>query len=406
MESYCCGGVDTFVINLINNWPNAVDEFILLSNGHDGLRVIKDSIHRSCLINQHQLKIFTSFFIKGEGRKLIDEIRLAALKIFSFIVRYMYLIYNIVALKGLLLRNNPDRLIVISGGYPGGDSARAASIAWGLYSKKPHCMYVFFGLVSKPGWHIKLQESLIDILLAGLTSKFITDSMATAKTMSRRNFIYKINNKVGFIHNGIEVSERQQKHQSSIKTELGIPFSSKVCLMLGAYTYHKTYDKGHYFLMQVFKKVVAKIPSAHLLICGSGTTTEIDRVRRFVSEFKLQEHVHLFGFRKDVPSLLRQADLLLVASQAFESFGFTSIEAMSLGVPVIATKIGGIPEVVVDGQGGYCVDKNDVNAYADRVIQLLQDDNLREEQGGRARQRYQDYFTSERMAKEYARIIV
>jgi glycosyltransferase involved in cell wall biosynthesis len=164
-------------------------------------------------------------------------------------------------------------------------------------------------------------------------------------------------------------------------------------------------SKGHYFLFQAFKKVLEEVPNAHLLICGYGFPHEIKQVSRYVKDLELHDHVHLMDFRTDISHLLANTDVLVVASQAYESFGFTSVEAMAHKVPVVATNVGGIPEVVVNDEGGYCVDSHDVDSYARCIIKLLKDESLRKEQGKRGYERYRKHFTAERMSRQYAEII-
>ena len=218
-----------------------------------------------------------------------------------------------------------------------------------------------------------------------------------------RKTIYK-NNKICYIYSGIEILNGEVE-PNKIKLELGIPDTSKICLALGAFHRSKNFDKGHSFLLKCFKKVLNQIPTAHLLICGYGSEENIQRVQHLVSDLQMKENVHLFGFRNDIHSLFRHIDILLISSQVFESFCLANIEAMAHSVPVVATKVGAIPEVVIDGQGGYCVEKNDVDSYVANIIKLLKNDDLRIEQGKRGFQRYKDFFTGMRMSQEYSRLI-
>ena len=122
-------------------------------------------------------------------------------------------------------------------------------------------------------------------------------------------------------------------------------------------------------------------------------------------EFALNDAVHLMDFRSDLSNLFANTDVLVVSSQSYESFGFTSVEAMAHKVPVVATNIGGIPEVVKNGEGGYCVDYRDTGAFAGAIVRLLKDEGLRREQGEKGFARYQKHFSAARMAGEYAELI-
>lgn len=397
-EIFDCGGADTFIINLINHWPNEDDEFTLISNwNYPGMEIIEKNLKRPCEIIRHQIPIYNNFLQNKKGR-IVNICK----KIMLLISRHLFLIYNIFALRKLLLQGEPDRLMVINGGYPGGDSCRAAGIAWGLFSKKTHSIHNFHNLAMKSRWPFLIQEFLIDMLLNRFTKVFVTVSRASAESMVLRPAIYNHGN-VTYIYNGIDIPEEHLRAlHGDIKSEIGISQSSPLCLMLGTYEARK----GHYFLFQAFKKVLSEIPTAHLLICGYGFPEEIVQVRKFVKEFDLEQNVHLMDFRTDISNLLLGADVLVVASQSFESFGFTSVEAMAHRVPVVATNVGGIPEVVINGEGGYCVDRNDVDSYSMHIINLLKDENLRKEMGEKGFQRYKNFFTAKRMSSQYAELIL
>lgn len=406
IESYYCSGVDTFVINLINNWPNQSDNIILICNrDHSGLGGIREKIYRPCTIAENKMIIFTSFFSRLKKKTLFDYFILFILKISSPLMRYIFLIYNVIALKKLLLPYNADRLLIVNGGYPGGDSCRAASICWGLFSKKPLSVHNFHGVVVRPHWYVAIQEYLVDVFISHFTKTFVTVSHAAASLMTRRKAIFKKHH-ITCIYNGVEILDKDQKiNNLNIKNEVCLPQESKLCLMLGNYNYNKNFNKGHYFLFQAFKKVINQIPLAHLLICGHGSSRDIERIRRLVLKFKIEKNVHLLNFRNDIPSLLRHIDVLLVSAQVFESFGFASVEAMAHRVPVVATRVGAIPEIVINGEGGYCIPLDNNDSYAKRIIELLSNDVLRKEQGENGFQRYRDFFTASRMAKEYMQLI-
>ena len=119
--------------------------------------------------------------------------------------------------------------------------------------------------------------------------------------------------------------------------------------------------KGHKFVLNAFRKVVDRIPDTHLICAGYGSKKEIGYVNELVNKYGLNDNVHILEFREDKENLLSQTDILIIGSQAYESFGYTAIEAMASKVPVVATNIGGLPEVVKDGEGGYCLKYDDID---------------------------------------------
>ena len=393
-EIFNCGGVDTFIINLINNWPTKDDSFVIIANSnYPGLRIIEEKLTRPCAVIRHRVLIYSNIL---SGSFILKVVR----KIASPLLRYLLIVYNIWAFRKLLLQTKADALMVINGGYPGGDSCRAVAIAWGMFSGKPKSIHNFHNIVQKAPWHSSLQERMVDWLLCKYTSQFVTVSRAASESISLRPLIAG-RNITGYIHNGLAVTPNTAERGESIRDEIGISSSDPLCLMLGTYEPRK----GHYFLLKAFKKVLEEVPNAHLLICGYGVPHEIKQVSGYVGELQLRDHVHLMDFRKDISPLLDSSDVLVVASQAYESFGFTSVEAMAHKVPVVATAVGGIPEVVINGEGGYCVDRRDVDTYARYIALLLKDEVLRKEQGERGYNRYRTLFTAEIMASKYANII-
>ena len=396
-ENYYKGGLDTFLISLVNNWPYSEDRITIICNyDHPGLEIYRRKIRRRVSIYEHHIPNHSGLY---RAVKLKGKIGLFV-KLVVFILGYPLFFYNVVAIRKLLLNSKTDRLIIVNGGYPGGNSCRAASISWGLFTKK-RSIHNFHNLAVPPRKIVGFIDDFIDHLVAKYTKVFVTVSKVCANSLKNRSALKKTN--VHIIFNGIDASNNNFliKREKNLREELSIKADSKICLMLGTYEPRK----GHYFLLKAFRRVVDILSSAHLVICGYGSPDEIEKVKIMRDNLSLQANVHLFGFREDVPWLLKQSDVLAVPSQAFESFGLIIVEAMSFKVPVVATRVGGIPEVLRDGHGGYCVDSRDIEGFANYLILFLQDDRLCREQGIKGFKRYQTLFTAQRMAKEYASLI-
>lgn len=148
----------------------------------------------------------------------------------------------------------------------------------------------------------------------------------------------------------------------------------------------------------------------HLLIAGHvprcGDIQYRDRLNEMVQVSGLQDQVHFLGWRTDLPAIMVTCDVLLVPSIAgWESFGMVAAEAMALGKPVIASRIGGLPEVVQDGRVGYLFEAGDANQLADRLWQLISDGSLYEQFSREARRWVEARFTVHRQARDVAGII-
>lgn len=398
-ENTYCGGLDSFLVSLVNYWPYPEDELKFICNAsHPGIEVIRKSLTRPCTVIAHKIPTSLDLVRAAERNRFLGFVR----KPFSPLLRYAYFLYYIIRLRSELLEGRPDRLMVINGGHPGGDTCRAAVISWGLFAGyRPHAIYNFHNLASTPRWFEKWPDKFIDFFVAKYSKAIIGVSRVCAASLRKRMSERAMKN-VSCIYNGISAPKvSATPHAISLKEEFGFPPDSLVCLMLATYEPRK----GHDFLFRAFRQVIAEIPSARLLICGYGYPDEIERVKTLVDQYGLSGQVSLQGFRRDIDFLLSQSDLLLVASQAFESFGLTSAEAMARRVPVVATRVGGIPEVVADGEGGYCVESDDVEGYARIMVNFLSNPELRKSQGEMGYRRYKTHFAAELMAEQYAKVI-
>ncbi|WP_224963353.1 glycosyltransferase family 4 protein [Geomonas subterranea] len=397
-ENYYRGGLDTFTATLINAWPDQDDEFTLLSNReYSGADVVRARLRRACSFVTYDFVTYAGLGHITRKNRILNALRLAA----SPLLRYLFLAHEVIVLRKLFSELQGDRLLIINGGYPGGDACRAAGIAWGFLPDKPCSIHNFHSLATSSRFYTKAQENAVDAMLVKKTKVFVTVSKAAATSMSVRKAIPE--DKVTFVYNGLERSEHPSLTAggADVRRDFALNKDALLCLMLATYHPHK----GHTFLLKAFRRVSDAIPQAHFLVCGYGNEEEIAAVQREVDGLGLDGKVHLLGFRSDAMELLAQSDVLMVGSQEFESFGLTCVEAMARRVPVVATRVGGLPEVVVDGEGGFCTERNDVDSYAAHVINLLRDEKLRKEQGEKGFSRYLQHFTAQRMALEYAELL-
>jgi N-acetyl-alpha-D-glucosaminyl L-malate synthase BshA len=150
-------------------------------------------------------------------------------------------------------------------------------------------------------------------------------------------------------------------------------------------------------VVSVFAQVCAAVDS-RLILIGDGPDRPV--AQETAKEFGVIDRVKFVGVVDQVAPLLNKADLFLLPSST-ESFGLVALEAMASGVPVIASNIGGIPEVVEDGVTGYLEDVGDVDRMAERAIELLRDDEARRRFGRAARERARTRFNHETIVPQY-----
>ncbi len=149
--------------------------------------------------------------------------------------------------------------------------------------------------------------------------------------------------------------------------------------------------------IRVLKEVRRHTP-AHLVMIGDGP--ERPPAETLAREIGLEDHVTFLGKQPHVERLIPLAHVLLLPSE-LESFGLAPLEAMACGVPPVATRVGGLPELVTDGVDGFLEGVGDIAGQANRVVQLLTDDGLYRRLSGAARQTAQTRFCSSHIIPQY-----
>ncbi len=149
-------------------------------------------------------------------------------------------------------------------------------------------------------------------------------------------------------------------------------------------------EKNFVDALKVWKLVSGKYPDWHLDIYGEGR--ERRNLERFIRKEGLSENVSLKGSCPSIMDEYAKSSGLLVTSR-YEGFGLVAIEAASCGIPVVAYSCpGGLTELVKDGRDGFLVREGDIEAAADRIIKLIENDNLRGEMGINAIEKAHDYY--------------
>jgi L-malate glycosyltransferase len=382
------GGLDTFISSLINNWPNNNDEFTIICNkSHPGLANLRKSIDKKVTIIEHNIPLVWDIsrkLFKGFPNNLLKPIRYI-LRIFIIPVQYL-LISNI-------FKNIPgDRLLVVNGGYPGGDSCRVANISW-FNLGKGKSIHNFHNFATTYRFGFGWYERFLDRKLIKSTTEFISVSKACAASLNERGALW---NEVDIKHIYNGISDKTSNHDVNLREDLNIG-NSPLCLMLCTYEDRK----GHEFIFRAFEKVLKKIPNAYLVICGGSTDVEYNKVKNLKDRIAPHKNIMLLNFIPNGANLISQSDLLLIGSQSFESFGYTAVEAMIREIPIVSTNIGGLSEVIKNNDGGFIFGKDDYIGFANQILLLLSNKKLRMKIGIKGKKRAISLFSSARMSMEY-----
>jgi glycosyltransferase involved in cell wall biosynthesis len=174
----------------------------------------------------------------------------------------------------------------------------------------------------------------------------------------------------------------------------------------------KTLEKNYGIdtLIKAFKKLVTELHDLDLELQIAGEGSEEENLKKLVRDFQLEEQVKFLGYinHSEVQQAFQKMDMAVIASLT-ESFGVSAVEAAACGLPVVATNVGGLPEVVIDGVTGLLCEADNVNDLAEKMSQLVQDRSLRLKMGKAGRQLVLDHYDWDKnvdlMIDHYQRIL-
>jgi N-acetyl-alpha-D-glucosaminyl L-malate synthase BshA len=185
---------------------------------------------------------------------------------------------------------------------------------------------------------------------------------------------------------------RFKRDSSAFCNMIGAPGEQLVCHVSNFRPVKRVMD-----VIRVFEKVT-KAVKARLIMIGDGP--DRSKAEAYCRAHHLRDRVFFLGNVPNLEEVLGACDLFLLPSET-ESFGMAALEAMTSEVPVIASRAGGLPEVVSEGETGYLVPVGDVNGMAERAIEILSDRDLRIRMGRRARELALERFDEEKIVPRY-----
>jgi glycosyltransferase involved in cell wall biosynthesis len=219
-------------------------------------------------------------------------------------------------------------------------------------------------------------------------------------------FLGKYRNKIVVIPNGINVEDFDIGYsKEECREKLGLPLDEEIILFLGTLSQHKGPD----ILLKAMPKILKDTSKAKLVFVGDGRMRE--ELEALSKRLGIDEYVEFAGFVKEElkPLYYKAADVFCLPSvMKHESFGIVNLEAMACGIPIVASKIGGVPDVVKDGENGLLVQPRDSGALADGIIYLLENEEVQKKMGMNGRRKVEDYSwerIAEMTEKVYSEVI-
>lgn len=206
---------------------------------------------------------------------------------------------------------------------------------------------------------------------------------------------------IRLLYNGIDLKKIETANRGLAKRqELGLPPNA---LAIGVIANIRV-AKGHQYLLEAFNRIAPHVPQACLLICGfAGDHDLMKTLQRLAAAGGAAGRVWFMNSRNDIPEMLHALDVVVSPSLS-EGFSNAILEAMAAGKPVIATRVGGSPEQIIDGVTGLLVPPQDAGAIAQALLTLLRSPGLRREMGTAAQRHVQENFSVAIMTRNHTRL--
>lgn len=230
-------------------------------------------------------------------------------------------------------------------------------------------------------------------VMALFTDTVVAISAATRRALSRYEFIPAA--KIRVIYNGIQSLDGAGAQSNGVRSRLNIPVEAFV---LGTVA-RLDPVKNQSMMLEAFAQLCIRYPDVWLLMVGDGPDRQ--QLEALSSELGIAERVIFTGFQSEPAPYLATMDLFLLSSHT-EGTSMTLLEAMSLGIPVVATAVGGNPEIVADGDTGYLVRPGDSESLASAVVTYRERAIDTESFAEACRNRFHERFSVETMVEAYA----
>ncbi|MFC1806933.1 glycosyltransferase [Candidatus Omnitrophota bacterium] len=225
-------------------------------------------------------------------------------------------------------------------------------------------------------------------------SDIVTANSKAAAEFARKKFSVA-DDKIVMVYNGINI-DTFSPSETTIRTELGIGGHDKVITIISKDSQAKNISA----FFELADHVSAVASNTYFLLVGRGLGKE--GTTQYVNISNSKRIIPL-GERFDIPNILNGSDIFVLTSRS-ESLPNAVMEAMAVAKPVIATKVGGVPELVVDGETGLLVESGDTENLVKSTMKLLKNEDLRRDMGKKGRGRIKNMFSLDRMIDDLHRL--
>jgi glycosyltransferase involved in cell wall biosynthesis len=237
---------------------------------------------------------------------------------------------------------------------------------------------------------------LIERITNSLATAVVTISKAVRKDTIEMEGVPE--RKVEFIYNGVELGPVSDAPRAAVRDSLGLAPTSPVVVMVANFHSYKRHET----VIRAIPATLSIHPDTQFLMVGR-VSGQIDALKQMADDLGVANAVRWPGLRTDIPDILDVCDIGILCSET-EALGNAILEFMDAGLPVIGTTVGGIPEIIVDGETGYLFSVGDEVALAKHLIHLLSNPEQASQMGAAGRARVREHFSCTAMVTGYTRL--
>jgi glycosyltransferase involved in cell wall biosynthesis len=256
-------------------------------------------------------------------------------------------------------------------GYPGMTVGRGA----GILARVP----VMIGHMHSTYWDYTAKQCRIERWLSAYTAVIICCSRAVADFVTTHERIPAV--KTAVIYNGIDSGKINKRDYRQKEQRL-------ITCVASLFPH-----KGHRYLLEAAKIIVSRYCGGRVKFMMAGDGVLKDELMAYARELGIGDNVEFPGTINDLSAVMAQSDAVVLPSSEREGLGLALLEAMAAGVPVVGTSVGGIPEIIRDGENGLLVPPKDAPAMAQALIEIISDGKKAQEMGKKGQSMIESQFS-------------
>ena len=252
-------------------------------------------------------------------------------------------------------------------------------------------------------WHLGLNITKNNFVHRFLTPRLIDSAVVPSADLKRQVVAsgYIDPKTVTVIPHGIPELDIAFNHTEAgrdLRIKYEIPTDNKIAVTSGRFVS----QKGHKYLVDAAKEIIAEFPSVTFLLLGDGPLE--NELKAKIREYDIEKHFVFAGMLSDFDLELAGSDLMIHPSVE-EPFGFSVLEGMRAGLPVVASKIGGIPEFAINNKTALLIEPNDSKKISSAVLEFLQSEEKMKSFGQAGKQRWANDFKLDVMVKNWEKYL-